>query len=219
MINCNAGKEKKNLKCLECPSFVKAGLDWLPELPLMEASLSSQVFISVNCLSTDFSSQKGVKGLPLNIQIDTYSYNNRSNKPVHRAYCQIKVFCDKVSERRAQERAADGPILPGLPHRAANLKRTLTVLLLSKKKLDCRRKGKILTKMIQCEVLSLCPRSWAHISNSFTDSLPWRPLDRPCPRFLHPLRAPASPGKHTTAFARCRARALCQVRLWQACCI
>ena len=55
-----------------------------------------QVFISVNCLSTDFSSQKGVKGLPLNIQIDTYSYNNRSNKPVHRAYCQIKVFCDKV---------------------------------------------------------------------------------------------------------------------------
>lgn len=62
----------------------------------MEPSLPSQVFISVNCLSTDFSSQKGVKGLPLNIQIDTYSYNNRSNKPVHRAYCQIKVFCDKV---------------------------------------------------------------------------------------------------------------------------
>jgi transcription factor CP2-like protein len=30
------------------------------------------------------------------IQIDTYSYNNRSNKPLHRAYSQIKVFCDKV---------------------------------------------------------------------------------------------------------------------------
>uniref|UniRef100_A0ACB8GEN6 Grainyhead-like n=1 Tax=Sphaerodactylus townsendi TaxID=933632 RepID=A0ACB8GEN6_9SAUR len=57
-----------------------------------------QVFIAVNCLSTDFSSQKGVKGLPLNLQIDTYSYNNRSNKPVHRAYCQIKVFCDKLLE-------------------------------------------------------------------------------------------------------------------------
>lgn len=55
-----------------------------------------QIFITVNCLSTDFSSQKGVKGLPLMIQIDTYSYNNRSNKPIHRAYCQIKVFCDKV---------------------------------------------------------------------------------------------------------------------------
>lgn len=55
-----------------------------------------QVFITVNCLSTDFSSQKGVKGLPLMIQIDTYSYNNRSNRPIHRAYSQIKVFCDKV---------------------------------------------------------------------------------------------------------------------------
>ncbi|KAL8181836.1 UNVERIFIED_CONTAM: Grainyhead-like protein 2 [Gekko kuhli] len=54
------------------------------------------IFITVNCLSTDFSSQKGVKGLPLMIQIDSYSYNNRSNKPIHRAFCQIKVFCDKV---------------------------------------------------------------------------------------------------------------------------
>ncbi|OXB63061.1 hypothetical protein ASZ78_016783, partial [Callipepla squamata] len=61
------------------------------------------VFISVNCLSTDFSSQKGVKGLPLNLQIDTYSYNNRSNKPVHRAYCQIKVFCDKGAERKIRD--------------------------------------------------------------------------------------------------------------------
>ncbi|XP_064412454.1 grainyhead-like protein 1 homolog isoform X2 [Latimeria chalumnae] len=63
----------------------------------------AKVFISVNCLSTDFSSQKGVKGLPLNIQIDTYSYNNRSNKPVHRTYCQIKVFCDKGAERKIRD--------------------------------------------------------------------------------------------------------------------
>ncbi|XP_006123668.2 grainyhead-like protein 1 homolog isoform X3 [Pelodiscus sinensis] len=63
----------------------------------------AKVFISVNCLSTDFSSQKGVKGLPLYLQIDTYSYNNRSNKPVHRAYCQIKVFCDKGAERKIRD--------------------------------------------------------------------------------------------------------------------
>ncbi|KAM4625489.1 grainyhead-like protein 1 homolog isoform 2-T2 [Polymixia lowei] len=63
----------------------------------------AKIFISVNCLSTDFSSQKGVKGLPLNIQIDTYSYNNRSNKPIHRAYCQIKVFCDKGAERKIRD--------------------------------------------------------------------------------------------------------------------
>uniref|UniRef100_A0A8D0BA12 Grh/CP2 DB domain-containing protein n=1 Tax=Salvator merianae TaxID=96440 RepID=A0A8D0BA12_SALMN len=35
--------------------------------------------------------------------IDTYSYNNRSNKPVHRAYCQIKVFCDKGAERKIRD--------------------------------------------------------------------------------------------------------------------
>lgn len=76
-----------------------------------------QVFISVNCLSTDFSSQKGVKGLPLNIQIDTYSYNHRSNKPVHRAICQIKVFCDKVGLRRGP---AGASLVPALcPRRCA----------------------------------------------------------------------------------------------------
>lgn len=80
-------------------------------------AFSLQVFISVNCLSTDFSSQKGVKGLPLNIQIDTYSYNNRSNKPAHRAYCQIKVFCDKV--RPSDRAGALGArcVRWALPHR------------------------------------------------------------------------------------------------------
>ncbi|XP_036395568.1 grainyhead-like protein 2 homolog [Megalops cyprinoides] len=63
----------------------------------------AKIFITANCLSTDFSSQKGVKGLPLMIQIDTYSYNNRSNKPIHRAYSQIKVFCDKGAERKIRD--------------------------------------------------------------------------------------------------------------------
>ncbi|XP_065126195.1 grainyhead-like transcription factor 2a isoform X2 [Paramisgurnus dabryanus] len=63
----------------------------------------AKVFITANCLSTDFSSQKGVKGLPLMIQIDTYSYNNRSNRPIHRACAQIKVFCDKGAERKIRD--------------------------------------------------------------------------------------------------------------------
>ncbi|XP_052003397.1 grainyhead-like protein 2 homolog [Xyrauchen texanus] len=63
----------------------------------------AKVFVTVNSLSTDFSSQKGVKGLPLMIQIDTYSYNNRSNRPIHRAYSQIKVFCDKGAERKIRD--------------------------------------------------------------------------------------------------------------------
>ncbi|KAM4539118.1 grainyhead-like transcription factor 2b isoform 1-T1 [Odontesthes bonariensis] len=63
----------------------------------------AKIFITVNCLSTDFSSQKGVKGLPLMIQIDTYSYNSRRDKPLHRAFSQIKVFCDKGAERKIRD--------------------------------------------------------------------------------------------------------------------
>ncbi|XP_008290233.1 grainyhead-like protein 2 homolog isoform X2 [Stegastes partitus] len=68
-----------------------------------DVSEEAKVFISVNCLSTDFSSQKGVKGMPLIIQIDTYSYNSCSGRPIHRAYAQIKVFCDKGAERKLRD--------------------------------------------------------------------------------------------------------------------
>ncbi|KAM3613967.1 uncharacterized protein V6R79_007721 [Siganus canaliculatus] len=63
----------------------------------------AKVFLSVNCLSTDFSSQKGVKGMPLIIQVDTYSYNSCSSRPIHRAFAQIKVFCDKGAERKLRD--------------------------------------------------------------------------------------------------------------------
>ncbi|KAI1713924.1 CP2 transcription factor domain-containing protein [Ditylenchus destructor] len=61
--------------------------------------------IAVQCLSTDFSTQKGVKGLPLHIQIDTYDEGEDSLKttPFHRGYCQIKVFCDKGAERKLRD--------------------------------------------------------------------------------------------------------------------
>ncbi|XP_077193736.1 grainyhead-like protein 3 homolog [Paroedura picta] len=63
----------------------------------------AKVFIGVNCLSTDFSSQKGVKGVPLNLQIDTYDYSTGTNRLVHRAICQIKIFCDKGAERKMRD--------------------------------------------------------------------------------------------------------------------
>ncbi|XP_028674421.2 grainyhead-like protein 3 homolog isoform X1 [Erpetoichthys calabaricus] len=63
----------------------------------------AKVYIGINCLSTDFSSQKGVKGLPLNLQIDTYDYGTGTNRLIHRAACQIKVFCDKGAERKMRD--------------------------------------------------------------------------------------------------------------------
>ncbi len=62
--------------------------------------------IAVQCLSTDFSTQKGVKGLPLHVQIDTYDDpRDAPGGPAvyHRGYCQIKVFCDKGAERKARD--------------------------------------------------------------------------------------------------------------------
>ncbi|XP_061700773.1 grainyhead-like protein 3 homolog isoform X2 [Syngnathoides biaculeatus] len=63
----------------------------------------AKVFVGINSLSTDFSSQKGVKGLPLNLQIDTYDFSSGNNQLIHRAACQIKIFCDKGAERKMRD--------------------------------------------------------------------------------------------------------------------
>ncbi|XP_061157240.1 grainyhead-like protein 3 homolog isoform X1 [Syngnathus typhle] len=63
----------------------------------------AKVFIGINSLSTDFSSQKGVKGLPLNLQIDTYDFSSGNNQLIHRAACQVKIFCDKGAERKMRD--------------------------------------------------------------------------------------------------------------------
>ncbi|XP_068195184.1 grainyhead-like protein 3 homolog [Antennarius striatus] len=63
----------------------------------------AKVYIGINSLSTDFSSQKGVKGLPLNIQVDTYDFSSGTNQLIHRAACQVKIFCDKGAERKMRD--------------------------------------------------------------------------------------------------------------------
>uniref|UniRef100_A0A668AGK3 Grainyhead like transcription factor 3 n=1 Tax=Myripristis murdjan TaxID=586833 RepID=A0A668AGK3_9TELE len=66
-------------------------------------SEEAKVYIGINSLSTDFSSQKGVKGLPLNLQIDTYDFSTGTNHLIHRAACQVKIFCDKGAERKMRD--------------------------------------------------------------------------------------------------------------------
>lgn len=68
-----------------------------------DCSNEARVFVAVNCLSTDFSSQKGVRGQPLNLQIDTYVCGNHGDRLVHRAISQVKVFCDKGAERKIRD--------------------------------------------------------------------------------------------------------------------
>ncbi|KAJ0008554.1 hypothetical protein NQD34_015969 [Periophthalmus magnuspinnatus] len=66
-------------------------------------SEEAKVYIGINSLSTDFSSQKGVKGQPLNLQIDTYDFSSGTNRLIHRAACQVKIFCDKAAERKMRD--------------------------------------------------------------------------------------------------------------------
>lgn len=64
---------------------------------------TAKIYVSCNCLSTDFSSQKGVKGQPLSLQIDTFLGMDRKVEPIHRGLCQLKVFCDKGAERKIRD--------------------------------------------------------------------------------------------------------------------
>ncbi|XP_028853257.1 grainyhead-like protein 3 homolog isoform X2 [Denticeps clupeoides] len=66
-------------------------------------SEEAKVYIGINSLSTDFSAQKGVKGLPLHLQIDTFDVSTGINRLVHRAACQVKIFCDKGAERKMRD--------------------------------------------------------------------------------------------------------------------
>merc|ERR1719350_2286847 len=61
--------------------------------------------LAAQCLSTDFSTQKGVKGLPLHVQIDTFDDPRADimDRPTHRGYCQVKIFCDKGAERKLRD--------------------------------------------------------------------------------------------------------------------
>ncbi|KAG7254531.1 hypothetical protein CRUP_034591 [Coryphaenoides rupestris] len=70
---------------------------WSPEK-------SASVFIQVNCISTEFTPRKhgGEKGVPLRIQVDTFTANERGEylEPVHSSSCQVKVFKPKGADRK-----------------------------------------------------------------------------------------------------------------------
>uniref|UniRef100_A0A6G1SIU1 Protein grainyhead n=1 Tax=Aceria tosichella TaxID=561515 RepID=A0A6G1SIU1_9ACAR len=59
--------------------------------------------IAIQCLSTDFSNQKGVKGLPLNLQVDIYDLFTETSTPVYRAYATLLSYCDKGAQRRSRD--------------------------------------------------------------------------------------------------------------------
>ncbi|KAG0010952.1 grainyhead-like, partial [Entomortierella chlamydospora] len=71
----------------------------------------AKLMVRFNCLSTDFSRIKGVKGIPLRVHVDTYlegiGDNNKDGRgervPMERAFAKIKLFRDKGAERKNKD--------------------------------------------------------------------------------------------------------------------
>lgn len=92
------------------PSFDKITFDW-------HGCFNPKIYIRFHCLSTDFSRIKGVKGIPLRIQVETRArYDHLPEKVdgmvgtfskglgkyeyTETCYCQIKIFRDKVRNHK-----------------------------------------------------------------------------------------------------------------------
>ena len=87
-------KASHNIEDIEDLSLNASAFVWNP-------LFGAKAALRFNCLSTEFSSQKGVKGIPLFILIDTYEiFNSFPLEPCHRHYCKIQIFRDKGAERK-----------------------------------------------------------------------------------------------------------------------
>eukprot|EP00117_Sycon_ciliatum_P010611 scpid71663/ scgid12445/ Grainyhead-like protein 2 homolog; Brother of mammalian grainyhead; Transcription factor CP2-like 3 len=70
---------------------------------IWNSSQPARATLRVNCLSTEFSPQKGVRGMPLFLQVDTFDNFSADAEASHRCYCKIKVFRDKGAERKNKD--------------------------------------------------------------------------------------------------------------------
>ncbi|KAK9767513.1 hypothetical protein K7432_002655 [Basidiobolus ranarum] len=82
------------VKNVECSSFDRLSFQW-------NGRKSAKIYVRFNCLSTDFSRIKGVKGIPLRIIMETKNYEN--NMPSEKAYAKVKLFRDKGAERKNKD--------------------------------------------------------------------------------------------------------------------
>ena len=75
----------------QCDSFDRISFTW-------NGRHGAKVLFKFNCLSTDFSRIKGVKGIPLRIAAETHVIDNEHQ--IEKAFCKIKLFRDKASYPR-----------------------------------------------------------------------------------------------------------------------
>ncbi|KAG0039110.1 grainyhead-like [Podila clonocystis] len=67
----------------------------------------AKLMVRFNCLSTDFSRIKGVKGIPLRVHMDSVLDNSGANvdqsQSIERSFAKIKLFRDKGAERKNKD--------------------------------------------------------------------------------------------------------------------
>ncbi|ORY07437.1 CP2-domain-containing protein [Basidiobolus meristosporus CBS 931.73] len=82
------------VKNVDCPTFDKVTFQW-------NGRKSAKIYVKFNCLSTDFSRIKGVKGIPLRITMETKA--SESNLFSERSFAKVKLFRDKGAERKNKD--------------------------------------------------------------------------------------------------------------------
>ncbi|KAI8093727.1 CP2 transcription factor-domain-containing protein [Halteromyces radiatus] len=79
---------------VECHYFDRITFRWY-------GNKGANLLIKFNCLSTDFSRIKGVKGIPLRLHMES----NINDDYIEKTYCRIKLFRDKGAERKNKDDA------------------------------------------------------------------------------------------------------------------
>ncbi|KAI7884874.1 CP2-domain-containing protein [Lichtheimia hyalospora FSU 10163] len=78
---------------VQYPAFDRITFEWQG---------SARIYVCFNCLSTDFSRIKGVKGIPLRISLHNYIAKYQH---FERSLCKVKLFRDKGAERKSKDDA------------------------------------------------------------------------------------------------------------------
>ncbi|ORZ21471.1 CP2 transcription factor-domain-containing protein [Absidia repens] len=97
-------QQSSGLVNVHYPSFDRITFQWQPQA-------GATLFVRFNCLSTDFSRIKGVKGIPLRAVVEsmeTPSSNvgvDEVANCIEKSFCKIKLFRDKGAERKNKDDA------------------------------------------------------------------------------------------------------------------
>ncbi|KAI9260599.1 CP2 transcription factor-domain-containing protein, partial [Phascolomyces articulosus] len=97
-LEVNSGR-CSGIQNIQSDYFDRVTFDW-------HGKRGAKIYVRFNCLSTDFSRIKGVKGIPLRLHMETQgipSPHEQQQSLMEATYCRIKLFRDKGAERKNKD--------------------------------------------------------------------------------------------------------------------